>query len=162
MKDLQWLEHLHRAHYLTLLQLARNRLSRTGGSSADAEDVVQQAFLLAGQKDISGHEAPLGWLCKTVDNLCQQHSRKRLRQLQKQQRLRQQAPVCVPPAADEAALLFAMEQALSPEEWKLLHQYCVQNIPTEELARERGVTIGALRVQIHRIRRKLRKSVPGL
>ena len=162
MSDMQWLEQLHREHYHTLLRLARIRLSQTSGRTTDAEDIVQQAFLLAGQKNIRSHEAPLGWLCKTVDNLCRQHARRCMVRFLSQQRLLERAPAVSSAGDDEAALLLAMEQLLSPEDWTLLHLYCVQGVPPEELARQRNISVGALRVQIHRIRKKLKKTLPEL
>ena len=58
MNSYQWLEELHRMHYDTLLRLARARLRLHGACADGAEDVVQQAFLLAAEKDISRHAAP--------------------------------------------------------------------------------------------------------
>ena len=67
-----WLEDLHAAHYATLLRLAQNRLRRLTGNIDDAEDVVQDAFLLAAEKGIRRLDNPLAWLMKTTSNLCLQ------------------------------------------------------------------------------------------
>ena len=70
MYTYQWLEELHSAHYATLLRLARNRLYSATGSTSEAEDVVQDVFLLAAEKDIRDVPNPLGWLMKTTAILC--------------------------------------------------------------------------------------------
>ena len=49
MNRYHWLEELHSAHYATLLRLAQNRLRSLIGSTAEAEDVVQDVFLLAAE-----------------------------------------------------------------------------------------------------------------
>ena len=69
MHRYDWLEDLHAAHYATLLRLAQNRLRHLTGNIDDAEDVVQDAFLLAAEKDIRRLDNPLAWLMKTTSNL---------------------------------------------------------------------------------------------
>ena len=87
MNRYQWLEELHRTYYDTLVRLARLRLKQRGASVEDAEDIVQQAFLLAAQKDISGHAAPAQWLMKTVANLCMSGAARQRKAKRLQQRL---------------------------------------------------------------------------
>lgn len=70
MDKYHWLEELHSAHYATLLRLAQNRLRSLIGSIAEAEDVVQDVFLLAAEKDIRELDKPLAWLMKATSNLC--------------------------------------------------------------------------------------------
>ena len=162
MDDCQWLAELHRKHYDVLLRLARARL-RPWSAEADAEDVVQQAFLLAASKNIRDHEAPLRWLMKTVGYLCMNHTAGRSRAL-RNQRL---SGVAAREAAEaerhsgamaECEARMTLEQALSAEEWGLLQRYCGQDTPVSVLADEYGLSPAALRVRIHRLRKKLKKE----
>ena len=165
VKKMQWLEQLHREHYGTLLRLARHRLYDSPAGQHEAEDVVQEAFLLAGEKDIRTHEAPLGWLLQTVEHLCRQRIDKALRAAQRQQRLAQQLRLdeSAPPQEQpsEKALLSEMEGSLPEKDWALLQLYCLEGLPVEEIARQNGLSVGAVRVRIHRIRTRLKKSFPA-
>lgn len=169
MNRYQWLEELHRMHYETLMRLARYRLRHSAASVDDAEDIVQQAFLLAAEKDIREYDEPLRWLMKTVSNLCMNRATKQYRTRQKQQRLIRQrmdsSPVRSIYAVDmqndamqEQEMRMLIEQTLTPEEWELLQRYITRSASIEELAAERGMTPVALRVQMHRLRKKLKKE----
>lgn len=168
----QWLEELHRKHYDTLLRLARNRLRQSAASVQDAEDVVQQAFLLAAEKDISAHEAPVKWLMKTISNLCMNRSTSATRTKQKQQRLIQKtldnSPVrsvyAVETAVsetDKQEVLMLIQQVLTQEDAELLQQYCMEDVSINELAARKGMKPVALRVYVHRLRSKLKKAYYG-
>ena len=156
-------------HYDTLIRLARYRLRHSAASENEAEDIVQQAFLLAAEKDVCEHDAPGKWLMKTVSNLCMSRAIKQHRTRQKQQRLIRQrmdnSPVrsvyaveMQSGAIEEKEMCMLIEQTLTPEEWTLLQQYIARNVSIEELAAQRGMTPDALRVQMHRLRRKLKKE----
>lgn len=86
MHQYHWLADLHAAHYATLLRLAQNRLRHLTGNMDEAEDVVQDAFLLAAEKDIRHLENPLAWLMKTTSNLCMQRMDRAKRDAGKAQR----------------------------------------------------------------------------
>ena len=163
-----WLEDLHAAHYATLLRLAQNRLRRLTGNIDDAEDVVQDAFLLAAEKDIRRLDNPLAWLMKTTSNLCLQRMDRAKRDTGKQQRFIQhkldnsadRSVYAVERQESETDILLWMlmlEQSLSPDEWELLRKYCLEGIPIESLAAELDVPVNRLKVKIHRIRKKLEK-----
>lgn len=164
MKNLDWLEQLHVAHYPTLLRLAKNRLYHALGNTAEAEDVVQEAFMLALKKDISQHDAPLGWLLKAVENLCKRRVERTAVRQQKQQILQQEVSVrerqATSPEADFSAeeTLAHIADAIAPEDWQLLMDYCVTKRPPEEIARELNTSVSALRVRIHRLRTQVKKN----
>lgn len=168
MDRYQWLAELHAAHYTTLLRLARHRLYELTGSTSEAEDVVQDAFLLAAEKDIQDHENPLAWLMKTTSNLCMQRLDRAGRDAGKAERFIQhkmdnsadRSVYAVEQAESETIVLLwlmMLEQILSPDDWELLRKHCLENVPIEELAREMNVPANRLYVQIHRIRKKLEK-----
>lgn len=168
MHQYHWLEELHAAHYATLLRLAQNRLRRLTGNIDDAEDVVQDVFLLAAEKDIRRLDNPLAWLMKTTSNLCLQRMDRAKRDTGKEQRFIQhkldnsadRSVYAVERQDSETDILLWMlmlEQSLSPDEWELLRKYCLEGVPIESLAAELDVPVNRLKVKIHRIRKKLDK-----
>ena len=169
MYTYQWLEELHSAHYATLLRLARNRLYSATGSTSEAEDVVQDVFLLAAEKDIRDVPNPLGWLMKTTAILCKKRVDRIVREGEKEQRfvrdkLDKSADRTVYAVerqdAETDILLWCLllEQILSQEDWELMRKYCLLGVPIEEIAAEMGVPVNRLKVKIHRIRKKLEKT----
>ncbi len=162
VNNIHWLEPLHQAHYPALLRLARSRLQSTLGSAEEAEDIVQEAFELALKKNISQHEAPLAWLLKTVDHLCRQRVTQAIKRAKRQLVLQQAFNEQVQPPeivsdTNETEILRKLEETLSPDDWTLMWQYCIESRPVEEIARERNVSINAIRVQVYRIRQKIKK-----
>lgn len=172
MTDYSWLEALHQSQYDMLVRLAASRLLQSAASVSEAEDIVQQAFLLAAEKDLRNHPAPVGWLIRTVCQLCRKAGIRAHNALKKHQRaaLQVQSPApgltgtvdirteC-PVGEKEFRLL--MEQLLSPEECQLLIRYCTDETPLHELAADYSLSSGALRVRIHRIRKKLKACYAG-
>ena len=168
MNRYHWLEELHTAHYPTLLRLAQNRLRRLAGSIAEAEDVVQDAFLLAGEKDIRQLEQPLKWLMKTTSNLCLQRMDRARRDAGTEQRfirskLDSSADRSVyaiereESETDALLWLLMLEQTLTNEEWELIRKNCLEGMPIAALAADMGVPINRLKVKIHRIKKKIEK-----
>ena len=168
MDRYHWLAALHTAHYATLLRLAQNRLRKLTGNISEAEDVVQDAFLLAAEKDISHLENPLAWLMKTTSNLCLQRMDRIKRDIGKEKRFIQQkmdnsadrsvyAVERQESETDNLLWMLVLEQNLSPEEWEIMRRYCLEGVPLETLAAESGVPANRLKVKVHRIRKKLAK-----
>lgn len=168
MAKYDWLEELHAVHYPTLLRLAQNRLRSTIGSIAEAEDVVQDVFLLAAEKDIQHLQNPLAWMMKATSNLCKQRMDRIKLDARKTQRFIQQktdnsadrsvyAVEREESETDALLWLLLLEQNLSPEEWEIMQKYCLKGVPLDTLAKELGVSYIWLKVRICRIRRKLRK-----
>ncbi len=168
MSNYRWLGKLHEEHYATLLRTARAQLSHRINSDAEAEDVVQEAFLLAVEKDIRDHEAPLKWLMKTTVNLCKRRSEHAYREEQKRQRVirnkmdhsadrsvyaveRQES------SADMQETLLTLEQTLTADDWSLIKELYLQGKTKETVAQEKGISVNALTVRIYRIRKKLNK-----
>ena len=173
MHRYHWLETLHATHYATLLRLAQNRLRSLTGSTSEAEDVVQDVFLLAAEKDISKLENPLRWLIKATINMCLKRMDRVIREAEKEQRVTQiktdgntesSVPIATFKDDDTQALeiLLALEQTLSKDDWKLLQMYCLQSIPVEEISQQLGLSVNVLRVRIFRIRKNLDKNFRNL
>lgn len=173
MRRYHWLEELHNAHYGTLLRLAQNRLRAGVGSTSEAEDVVQDVFLLAAEKDIRDLNNPLPWLMKATVNMCLKRYQRKKQNAEKEQRfIRRKLENSIDRSvyaveredskAASVELLMTIEQLLSPEEWDILRQYCLQGIPIEEISAQRGIPSNTLRVRICRIRKKLAKIYPEM
>lgn len=173
MSDYRWLEQLHREHHAKLLRLARNQLYRSCGCANDAEDIVQEAFLLAAKKDIRHHEAPLKWLIKTTSNLCKRQRDSAHREQKKQQRIiqvktdhsddrsvyaleRQESKI------DMQETLITLEQTLTDDDWELFKDIYLQGQSYEEAAASIGISVNALRVRLHRIRVKTKEIFNGM
>lgn len=163
-----WLEKLHTAHHGTLLRLAQNRLRAMTGSTSEAEDVVQDVFLLAAEKDIRGLENPLPWMMKATVLMCKKRLDRNKRDVEKEKRVikrtldfsADRSVYAVEREESQAAtveLMLTIEQILSPEEWAILREYCLIGIPIEEISARRGIPVNTLRVRICRIRKKLAK-----
>lgn len=166
MHRYHWLGELHSAHYATLLRLAQTRLRHLTGNTDEAEDVVQDAFLIAAEKDISHLENPLAWLMKTTSNLCLQRMDRANRDTGKKQRFIQhkldnsadRSVYAVERQESDADILLwvlLLEQTLSPAEWELMRKHCIEGVPLSQLAAELCVPVNRLKVKIHRIRKKL-------
>ncbi|MEO8190168.1 MAG: RNA polymerase sigma factor [Acidobacteriota bacterium] len=69
------LELFYREYFLPLV---RRAVRRHGLSAQDADDIVQDAFILAISK-IDGSRNPKAWLYQVVDHLCANFSRKAIR-----------------------------------------------------------------------------------
>ena len=173
MHEYQWLEELHHTHYATLLRLARNRLRAATGSISEAEDVVQDVFLLAAEKDIDEMDNPLGWMIRVMDNLCKKRVDHIVREKEKEERFIQDkrnkssdrsvyAVERAESEVDELLWLLMLEQTLSRDDWELMRQYCIEKKPIDEIAARMGVSVGVLKVRIHRIRKKLGKNFPDV
>lgn len=173
MSRYHWLETLHTAHYPTLLRLAQNRLRAMIGSTSEAEDVVQDVFVLAAEKDISNLDNPLPWLMKATVNMCRKRLDRKLREAEKEQRIIRRKLDSSPDrsvyaverqasATDALELLMTYEQALSKEDWDIMRQFCLQGVPIEEISAQTGIPINTLRVRICRIRKKFEKIDPDV
>ena len=62
-----------------LYRLAANRLKTYTGSEADAQDVLQDVFMLAVEKEIWSRPNPEGWLAVTTANVCKNYIRAAIR-----------------------------------------------------------------------------------
>lgn len=164
MTATRWLKELYDAHSSTLYRLAVNRLLNFGGSVADAQDVLQDVFRLALEKDIRSHPNPVGWLIKATENTCKNYARKHSAEA-----MRYVSASCYPdgdvhdiqiPVASyesEADILMTIECCLSEEEQRIIKAYCVENRSIDEIAHSLHITPNALSVRIFRIRKRLRK-----
>ena len=134
-----WLEELYRAQYVNVFKLVRYLLKQY--PVEDSHDIVQQVFLLAAEKDISGHVKPEGWLFVTARNLCKNHQKAHVRQ------------------ADETNAvdtMLTLRSTLPAEDYELIEEYCIKGTSLHDLSVKTGLSENCIRVRIHRIRERLR------
>ena len=63
----------------------------------------------------------------------------------------------IPDEAQDVDLHLIIEQVLSDEECRLLTQYYIYGHSLEEISRTMNISYSALKVRLHRIRKKLKK-----
>lgn len=156
----QWLKQLYDANYEMLYRLASNRLTASVGHSADVQDVLQEVFLMAFMKEIDRHPNPEGWLVITTVNICKNYIQSNARHTRKTGKCAVAMRDKKTQSDDEtsfADIRVSIEQALTREEYALLMEYCEGGRTLEALAKDKGLSVNALRVRIFRIRKKLKK-----
>ncbi len=158
-------EELYRQHSARVFNLA----VRMCGSRGDAEDLLQEIFLLAYRKfpDFRGDAAPGTWLYRLAINRCLGYRKSR----QSSYAARTTSlELCPPPASarraggDGAVDRIALERAISalPEgarEVFLLHD--VEGFGHAEIAEMLDISEGTSKSQVHKARRKLRELLGG-
>ena len=162
MADNEWLQQLYDAYAPMLYRLAARKLRQFQGHTLDAEDILQEVFLLALKRDIRSHPCPVGWLIRATELLCRNWIRRMQRKTaQQQQLIHFPSPTYMAAEQDpssNAALdtLDTLESKLPSDEWELLKAYSSADITPATLAGQQGISVPALRVRIHRLRCRLR------
>ncbi len=171
MKSEQWLEELYRSNYIHLYRLATFRLLSRSGTDSDAQDVIQDVFMTALKKreELTVHANVVGWLISTTAKTCNNYIRSSVHRGQRDWNYMCRRPVAkenevtfVNYVPDETAcidIIVAIQQTLPADELELLRKYCTSEGTAEEIAMQIGISGNALRVRIHRIRKKLKKDL---
>ena len=165
--DASAFEELYRQHATRLFNLAYRML----GNTADAEDLLQEIFLLAHRKlgSFKGQSALGTWLYRLATNLCLDHLRsKAARTAQATSSLDQDAPSGrrFEPAAPAGAPVTSLdlERAIArlPEGCRaafVLHD--VEGLEHQEVAAALGIAEGTSKSQVHKARLRLRAALRG-
>jgi RNA polymerase sigma factor (sigma-70 family) len=150
--------HVVRRHSGVLYAIAYRRL----GSVHDAEETVQDAFLLLWRKRGGLHlvgDSALPWLVVTVKNLAANRRRSTLR------RARHEAPDAELPAApvtessDVDDLIRRAFGRLPPVDAEIARLCLVEDLAYAEAAARVGLTEGAVRNRLSRARARLRRDL---
>lgn len=164
-----WLERLYEENYTRVYRLAVYRLRMGSGRIEEAEDVVQEVFCRAFKSEIWKHENPSGWLVVTTNNVCYEMNREAKRNLKRQEKLEEKVKAAkpsevrtlydsaIPSETEVSDIMMTLEKSLSQEDSALLKDYCIDEIPIEEISRRTGISANHIRVKIHRIRKLLLK-----
>jgi RNA polymerase sigma factor (sigma-70 family) len=151
---------VHRSH---MRDVARRML----GSSAEAEDAVQEAWLRLSRSDIAQVENMRGWLTTVVSRICLDMLR--ARQARREERLEGWLPEPIVTLADGAdpeaealladsvgAALLVVLEALSPTERLAFVLHDMFGVPFEEIAPIVERSVPATRQLASRARRRVR------
>jgi RNA polymerase sigma-70 factor, ECF subfamily len=135
----------------------------------DADDAVQEAFTkLARRPDVVRHPGALSWLMSVVKNTCHRLLRpfaRARRHLGEPSDELEQVPVADP--SPEAALarfqlVRAVHEAiagLEPPYREVLILRDLEGLPGEEVSRQLGLTLPAMKTRLHRAREHLRRRL---
>ena len=158
-------EELYRQHAARLYNLAYRML----GNAADAEDLLQEIFLLAHRKlgSFRGQSALGTWLYRLATNQCLDHLRsKAVRTAQVTASLAEETPhgrrfePAAPPGPSVTSLDLERAIAQLPEGCRaafVLHD--VEGLEHQEVADVLGIAEGTSKSQVHKARRRLRQAL---
>ena len=136
-----------------------NRLYRAAlailGDSQEAEDAVQDAFLVFLEKAPADLDRPDAWLMRVLVNGCK--SRLRLAWRRKEIPLPESLPAPGPEEREELEELFA----LSPEDRAAIHLFYYEGYSTQEIAQLLHCRPGTVRSRLSRARERLRRLLGG-
>lgn len=152
-----WLRELYDAYYKKVYRLAVNRLYTYTGSSAEAQDVVQEVFLLAAQKDIHDHPNPGGWLAVTTNYICMNYYKAEESNKKKLHKLDGKQQLTAEDKTGNVDIKLTLKSALSPEDYKIIVEHYVYGRSLADIAEEIDISYVTIRVRIHRIRNQLKK-----
>jgi RNA polymerase sigma-70 factor (ECF subfamily) len=154
-------EELYRQHAGRLFNLVRRMI----GDEAEAEDLLQEVFLLAFRKlpTFEGRAAVGTWLYRLAVNRCTDHLRSRASKNAQRTSSMEDAPpvsVAAPPTVSRLDLERAIAQL--PDGCRaafLLHD--VEGFEHQEVARILEVSEGTSKSQVHKARMRLRRILQG-
>ncbi|MCX7926258.1 MAG: sigma-70 family RNA polymerase sigma factor [Fimbriimonadales bacterium] len=155
-----------------------NYILRMVGNPADAEDLLQEAFLRAyqGLPSFDGRASLSTWLYRIATNLCIDHQRKRARRVQTVSYFawedeegepgEWEFPDTQTPNPMESALNRELQQvveqaigSLSPKLRTVLLLYDVENLSYEEIARVLNIPMGTVKSRLNHARGQIQKQV---
>ncbi len=152
-RDEAWFEAVYRAHHGALLAYARRRVD-------DPDDVVSEVFSTAWRSRDRVPDPPLPWLYRTASNYVL-HAR---RADGRRARLHIRASVLATAAPDHAEAVagrvdttnrvIGALDCLSAGDRELLRLVAWEELPHEQIAYVLGCSTTALRVRLHRARRR--------
>ncbi|MCS7300112.1 MAG: sigma-70 family RNA polymerase sigma factor [Fimbriimonadales bacterium] len=155
-----------------------NYILRMVGNPADAEDLLQEAFLRAyqGLPNFDGRASLSTWLYRIATNVCIDHQRKRGRRVQtvsysawedtESETGEWEFPDVQTPNPLEAALNRELQQvvehaiaSLSPKLKTVLLLYDVEDLSYEEIAHVLRIPIGTVKSRLNHARMQIQRQV---
>jgi RNA polymerase sigma-70 factor, ECF subfamily len=144
-------ERLYTTHYASVLAYALRRAPR-----AEADDVVAETFAIAWRRLADVPEEARPWLYEVARRVLANRRRAEERRSALLDRLRQ-APATASRSTDELRALATAFAALPEHEREALALVTWEGLSTAEAARAAGCSDVAMRVRLHRARRRLRR-----
>ncbi len=143
-----------------------NFLERRLGSRADAEDLLQTAYLKAFAEagTIRNEEKVVPWFYQLLRNLLVDHYRRRTAHSRLEEHLAREAETKTEIGEEEllrevCGCVTEVAEALKPEYREILLRVELQDDPLEGVASELGITPNNASVRLHRARRALREAL---
>ena len=154
--DTTWLEELYNQHYDQLYRMVCFKLRYYTGSTDSAHDIVQETFVTAANKDIRYHPNQSAWLFKTAGYLCANYVREHWKDRKQSVDIEMTQLQVRSTDTIDPDLLLTFESTLSAQDLWLLREYCLKGTPVEVISRQTGLSVNAIQVRIHRIRKRLK------
>ena len=149
-------EELFRTYHPVIVAAAFNRLSDV----SDAEDAAAEVFAQAWRRrDAAYRVFTIEWLYVTLRNVVGNHYRSRTRHHRRVERAGRHHPTPVDGATDAVLDVRAAVNRLDPADRELIWMAYWEDLSREEIARILGCTTAALRVRLHRARKKLQDAL---
>lgn len=139
-------------------------VERRVGSRADAEDILQDAFVRGVQHagSVRDGESSSAWFYRVLRNAIIDHHRRRAAAGRAYEAVAHELDEEVPPPDVQGvvcACVGKLARTLKPEYAAVIHHVDVEGRPLQELASEAGITPNNAAVRLHRAREALRKRV---
>jgi RNA polymerase sigma-70 factor (ECF subfamily) len=146
-------ERIYDAHYAAVLAYALRRAPR-----AEADDVVAETFTVAWRRLADVPDEPRPWLYEVARRVLANRRRGDERRAALAERLRQAPTITAVGPVDLTALATAFA-ALPEHEREALALVAWEGLSTRDAARAAGCSDVAMRVRLHRARRRLEQAL---
>jgi RNA polymerase sigma-70 factor (ECF subfamily) len=157
VRDNQWFEALFVRHGNDVLAYARRR------APDEAEDLVSEVFLTAWRNRDQIPDPALPWLYRTASHQLLHLRRSGARRAALSTRVKGLATLASPDHSDRIAsrlddsrLITKVLARLAPKDAELLRLWAWEQLPTSDIAYVLGTSEAAVRVRLHRARRRAR------
>lgn len=149
-EEMEIIEQYYRAEYENMLRFATHILH----DENLAQVAVQETFVVASRKfsSLTGSPRPVGWLYNVLKNVIRQISRERQAMLARFVEL----SLTTEPSAEMEPL--SQLDISKNEDLKLLNRFHVEGYSLEEIAKELGISVPALKMRLSRAKKRLRED----
>ena len=128
-----------------------------GGSSADADDLVQEAFSIAYRRwsEISAYDDPLAWVRKVMVNNAMSRGRRLRREVLAIARLRNRVQTAGPEIDQRDRELWQLVSKLPKQQAAAIALHYVEDLSVEAIAEVLGCSAGTVKTHLSRGRHAL-------
>lgn len=128
--------------------------------SADEEDVVQEAFILAWMKrgELETKDRPVGWIINTAKYKCMEHHRDQFCDFTSLE----DAEWCLGQEEKEHLLLewiMFLDHYLSPKDRRIFLAVCLEGRSLKEVGQKEGISAENVRWRLIKIKKRLRDAL---
>ena len=158
----------HEARFTALFEATHRPLLayavRRVADPADAADVVAEAFLVAWRRldDVPVGDDARPWMFGVARRVLANLHRGARRRLALADRLRAEVAEATPPPTGEVSDVERALARLGPDDQELLRLVAWEELARDEIALVLGISRAAVRVRLHRARRRLAEQLDGL